>query len=340
MEIAIIGLPQSGKSTLFQIMTGIKSSEVYGETCIKGFSKIPDRRFDKLVEIFKPQKITPASVPFLDISASGEKAWNVVRQEISGVDALIHVVNVFDTKNVDEIIKRYQKLSDEMVFADLMVVENRIGKLNKLPVNALKAEEKIQKDVFPRIKDELEAGKTIRKINLNDSEWSAIKSFAFLTLKPELVVLNISENVAGLEEKFKSLGATVIAVCCQTELEISELDTEDRLDFLNDLGISTPAFELVIQSAFALLGRIYYFTVGEDEVRAWVIKKGSTAPRAAAAIHADFERGFIKAEVVSYDDFMNFGKDLGSVKSAGKLRLEGKDYIVQDGDIISFRFNV
>jgi GTP-binding protein YchF len=333
MEIAIIGLPQSGKSTLFKIMTGVEGTFT-GEPLQRGIAKVPDKRFRKLVEIFQPEKITPATVPFLDINAAGEKAWNTIRQNISGADAFVHVVDAFTTSSADDISGRYQKLTDELIIADLMIVENRLEKLNKLPEGALKPEEKIQKEIFPRLKEKLESGKPLRELDMSEPEKNAVRNFAFLSIKPEVIVLNVGE---GAEVKpFKQ----AISLCCKIEAEIAELEEDERREFLNSMNIETPAFERVIRTAFSLLGSIYYFTVGEDEVRAWIIKNGWKAPKAASVIHKDFERGFIKAEVVSYDDFISSGEDLQKAKAAGKLRLEGKEYTVNDGDIISFRFNV
>lgn len=343
MEIAIIGLPQSGKSTLFQIMTGINSREIYGETFVTGIAKIPDERFNRLVDIFKPEKITPATVPFIDINATGEKAWATIRQGISGVDGLLHVIDAFTTHELSDVTKRYQKLQDEMILSDLMIVENRLEKLGKLPGTALKPDELLQASVFPKLKTTLESSHRLCNIKLSDDEYRVIKNFAFLTLKPELIVLNIAEDPNNFENDFQRVvgeETTVVSICCKIESEIAELSPKDRKEFLDSMGIKTPAFEKIIQTAFSKLGKIYYFTVGEDEVRAWVVQNGATAPQAAAVIHQDFERGFIKAEVVSYADFIATGENLASAKSAGKLRLEGKDYIVKDGDIISFRFNV
>lgn len=343
MEIGIIGLPQSGKSTLFEIMTGIKSREIFGEPSVRGVAKVPDERFDSLVEIFKPKKVTPANIPFVDICQQGENQWETIRKTFSAADGLLHIVDAHTTLDMGELIKRYRKIADELILSDLVVVETRLTRLAKLPKTALKGDEVIQAEVFPKVKEALEAGREIRNLELKEQEFHALRGFSFWTLRPELVVINISEGNLDIAEKFASGSKTtspVIAVCCLAEAEVAELKPEERAEFLAAMNIKEPAFEKVIRTAFSLLGRIYYFTVGEDEVKAWEIPVGSTAPRAAAAIHKDFERGFIKAEVVSYDDFMNCGKSIASAKSAGKLRLEGKEYIVKDGDIISFRFNV
>ena len=329
MEIAILGLPQSGKSTLFQIMTGINSREIYGETLVKGIAKVPDERFDTLVGVFKPAKATPATIPFVDVSATGEKGFDAVRQSLSGVDGIVHIVNCFSAADSAEIIKRYRQLEDELILSDLIIVERNIERITKTPDSPLVK-------ILPRLKEHLEAGAPLRDMPLTKEETVAIRNYSFWSLKPELIVLNTAEGAVYDAAEFKKS----TAICCQIEAEIAGLQPSEQKEFLDSLGISTPAFHLIIQTALTQLERMYYFTVGEDEVKAWVIKKGSTAPQAASAIHKDFERGFIKAEVVSYADFVAYGKSLAGAKSAGKLRLEGKDYIVQDGDIISFRFNV
>ncbi len=341
MEMAILGLKQSGKSTLFQIMTGVNSREIYGEPVVQGIAKIPDDRFNRLVEIFKPAKVTPATIPFVDVTVSGEKGWEAIRQTISGVDGIIHVVDCFTTTDISDMVKRYKTLEEELILSDLIIVERRIEKLSKLPANALRLEEERQLKIMPALKAQLEAGKPLRDLDLLSDEKEAIKNFTFWSIRPELIVLNVADGMNDPVCDFQGCTRSpVLTICCQVEGEIAELPEEDRGEFLSSHGIETPAFESIIRKAFSELKRIYYFTVGEDEVRAWVIKKDSTAPRAAAAIHEDFERGFIKAEVVGYDDFMTSGESLAGAKSAGKQRLEGKEYIVQDGDIISFRFNV
>ncbi len=343
MEIGILGLPQSGKSTLFQIMTGVNSINAHSEKYLKGVAKVPDTRFSTLVEIFNPAKATPATIPFIDVNASGKNAWNAIRQSLNGVDGILHIVDGFTTSDLNEIVKNYQTLTDDLVLSDLMIIENRLERIKKTSPKSMGPSELTQATILPKAQEILESGKRLKDLPMSDDEIASIRGFDFWTLRSELVVLNTSEDKSNIQNDFiekTKLKIPVISICCQIEAEIASLSKDDQKDFLISMGIETPAFEKIIKTAFSLLDQISYFTVGEDEVKAWVIPSGSTAPRAAAAIHKDFERGFIKAEVVSYDDFIASGKTLGTAKSSGKLRLEGKDYIVKDGDIINFRFNV
>ncbi len=343
MEMGILGLPQSGKSSLFEIMTGIRSRDVYGESCVRGQAAVPDERFDRLVSIFHPAKVSPARAPFVDVHADGEKAWEAVRQTLAGADGLLHVVDGFTAADLQEMVSRWRTLEDELILSDLQVVENRRERLRRVPRKALKPAELLQAELLPRLHDQLEQGRPLRELPLSEDERRALRSFSFWSLRPELVVLNLSEDRLGATAAFRKetgLAEHVIGFCGELEAEMAGLSREEQQEFLESLNMTEPAFLRIIQAAFRLLGRITYFTVGEDEVKAWVIPKGSKAPRAAAAIHKDFERGFIKAEVVSYEDFIACGGTLAAAKAAGKLRLEGKEYVVADGDIISFRFNV
>ncbi len=343
MEMGILGLPQSGKSSLFEIMTGIRSRDVHGENCVRGQASVPDERFDRLVSIFQPAKISPAKAPFVDVHADGEKAWEAVRQTLAGADGLLHVVDGFTAADLQEMVSRWHHLEDELILSDLQVVENRRERLRRVPRKALKPPELLQMELLPRLQDQLEQGRPLRELPLSEDERRALRSFSFWSLRPELVVLNLSEDRLGTTAAFREetgLAEHVIGFCGELEAEMAGLSREEQQEFLDSLHMSEPAFLRIIRAAFRLLGRITYFTVGEDEVKAWVIPRGVKAPRAAAAIHKDFERGFIKAEVVSYDDFIACGGTLAAAKAAGKLRLEGKEYVVQDGDIISFRFHV
>jgi ribosome-binding ATPase YchF (GTP1/OBG family) len=222
-------------------------------------------------------------------------------------------------------------------------VENRLDRMARVPAKALKPLDQLHRQILPRLKEGLEKGVPLRAQNLSGEEIFALKSFSFLSIRPELVVVNLGESSPPATDAFRDMTdilIPVIDISCRIEAELVGLTLSEQKEFLSDLGVEEPAFRRVIRESFSLLGRICYFTVGEDEVKAWVIPAGSRAPQAAAAIHKDFERGFIKAEVASYEDFVACGNTLAGVKAAGKLRLEGKDYIVQDGDIISFRFNI
>jgi hypothetical protein len=343
MEMGILGLPRSGKSTLFEIMTGLSGRDSRGEPHQRGLATVPDRRFDHLVKIFNPLKISPARAPFIDVGTRGENAADSIRQALDAADGLVHVVDGFSTQNIQEMIGRYRKLADDLILSDLLIVENRLDRMTRIHAKALKPLDQTHLQVLPRLKEGLERGVPLRAQKLTPEEAFSLKSFSFLTLRPELVVINRGENAPPLDDAFNGMTdilSPVIVINCQIEAEMAGLTPPEREEFLVSLGIGEPAFERIIRTAFSLLGRISYFTVGEDEVKAWVIPSGSRAPQAAAAIHKDFERGFIKAEVVSYTDFVDGGNTLAGAKAAGRLRLEGKDYIVKDGDIISFRFNV
>jgi GTP-binding protein YchF len=343
MEMGILGLPQNGKSTLFEIMTGVKSGQSHNETVVRGQASVPDERFDKLVEIYKPVKVSPAKVPFVDVHAVGEHPWEAIRQNLSGTDGILHVVDGFSLPDVQLSIEAYHKLEDELILADLLIIEKKMERLTKTSKKALTPQDVAQNDLLPKFKECLEAGKPLRTAGLTPAEIFTMRSFSFWTIKPELVVVNVAEDNLSFSDKFAAeakLKEPVMGICCKIEAEMAGLDASDQKEFLDSMGIAEPAFGRIIRAAFSLLGRISFFTVGEDEVKAWVIPAQTKAPKAAGAIHNDFERGFIKAEVMHYDDFIAHGGSTTQVKSAGRLRLEGKEYIVKDGDIITFRFNV
>lgn len=343
MEIGILGLPQSGKSTLFEIMTSLRSRDMHGEACVRSQAAVPDERFDHLVEVFKPVKVSPAKVPFVDVNAVGERAWDALRQSLSGADGFLHVVDGFSTNRVEEVVKRYQQTEDELILSDLQIVENRLERMEKTSKKGLSPQDAVQAQLLPRLKEQLDLGKPLRELGLTTEEFHCLRSFSFWSIRPELVVVNTAEDNQVIADAFKELAvsqAPVLGICCLAESELAGLSHEEQKEFLTDLGIEEPAFGRIIRAAFSLLGRIAYFTCGADEVKSWVIPSGSKAPKAASAIHKDFERGFIKAEVVSYADFQACNSAFAAAKAAGKMRLEGKEYVVQDGDIITFRFNV
>jgi len=343
MEMGILGLPQSGKSTLFEIMTGVKSGTLHNETVVRGLAAVPDERFDRLVEIYKPVKVSPAKVPFVDVHAVGEHPWEAIRQNLSGTDSILHVVDGFSLPDIQLSIDAYRKLEDELILADLLIIEKKLERLTKMSKKALTQQDITQAELLPKLKECLEAGKPLRTAGLTPAEGFSLRSFSFWTIKPELIVINVAENNLSFADDFAkaaNLAEPVMGICCKIEAELAGLEPADQKEFLASLGIAEPAFGRIIRAAFSLLGRISFFTVGDDEVKAWVIPLETKAPKAAGAIHNDFERGFIKAEVMHYDDFIAHGGSAAQVKSAGCLRLEGKEYIVQDGDIITFRFNV
>jgi GTP-binding protein YchF len=343
MEMGILGLPQSGKSTLFEIMTGVKSSTQHNETVVRGLAAVPDARFDKLVEIYKPVKVSPAKIPFVDVHAVGEHSWEAIRQNLSGTDGTLHVVDGFSLPDIQLSIDAYHKLEDELILSDLLIIEKKIERLTKMSKKVLTSQDVTQAELLPKLKDCLEAGKPLRVAGLTPAEVFTLRSFSFWTIKPELVVVNLAEDNLSFADTFAKkakLIEPVMGICCKIEAELAGLEPADQKEFLASLSIAEPAFGRIIRAAFSLLGRMSFFTVGEDEVKAWVIPAETKAPKAAGAIHNDFERGFIKAEVMHYDDFIAHGGSPAQVKSAGRLSLEGKEYIVQDGDIINFRFNV
>jgi len=343
MEMGILGLPQSGKSTLFEIMTGVKSSTQHNETVVRGLAAVPDERFDKLVEIYKPLKVSPAKVPFVDVHAVGEHPWEAIRQNLSGTDGILHVVDGFSLPDIQLSIDAYRKLEDELILSDLLIIEKKLERLTKMSKKALTPQDIAQAEFLPRFQECLEAGKPLRNAGLTPAEVFSMRSFSFWSIKPELVVVNVAEDNLSFADDFAktaNLTEPVMGICCKIEAELTGIEAAEQKEFLSSLGIAEPAFGRIIRAAFSLLGRMSYFTVGEDEVKAWVIPLQTKAPKAAGAIHNDFERGFIKAEVMSYDDFIAHSCSTAQVKSAGRLRLEGKEYIVQDGDIINFRFNV
>ena len=342
MEIAILGLPQSGKSTLFEIMTGVKSREMHGEAFVRGASAVPDARFDRLVQIYKPAKVSPAKVPFVDVNASGEKAWNAIRQNTSSADGFLHIIDGFTTSDVADIAAQYHKLTEDLILSDMILVENRLERIGKVPRKSMKPLELLQLELMPRIHAHLEQGRVIRELAFTEEEIKSLRSFAFWTIRPELVVVNLPEDSKtdlGAVAAQLPRGVPLVGISCQVEMEIMGLNPAEQQEFLASLGITEPAYHRIIREAFKLLGCISYFTVGEDEVKAWVIPQGTKAPQAAGVIHNDFERGFIKAEVIGFDEFDQYGA-MAQAKAAGKVRLEGKDYVVRDGDMITFRFNV
>lgn len=363
MKIGIVGLPNVGKSTLFNSITNAGAECANYPFCTiepnVGVVAVPDERLDKLTEMFHPQKTTPAVIEFVDIAglvkgaSKGEGLGNKFLSHIREVDSILHVVRCFEDGNVVHVDGNIDPLRDietitlELVFADLDTVEKRLERAKK----NLKADKKYQFeiDTLDKVKAALENGKSARTVELNDEEKEVIKDAFLLTMKPILYIANVSEeeavnpdsneNVLKVKEYAAKEGAEVIPLCVKLEEELSTLDKDDKIEMLQDLGLNESGLDKVIKASYKLLGLMSFLTAGEPEVRAWTIKIGTKAPQAAGKIHTDFERGFIRAEVVSYDDLIREGS-MNAVKEKGLMRLEGKDYIMQDGDIVLFRFNV
>jgi len=362
MEIGIIGLPLSGKTTLFSTLTGqeITTGHVSGRIEIhKGVVKVPDERLDKLTEIYQPKKKTPATIEYIDVKGiekEGSEGRGIdpqILQALKNTDALCVVVQAFRNEyyphpegSIDP-VRDFRTLETEFLLSDLSIVENRIQRIEK-QVQKIK-EEKLLKELelMKKFLTWLESERPLREMELSESDQIMIKGYQFLTAKPMVVVINFGEEdirreeeiIASFADVSNQPGVVVIGLCAKIEYEIAQLGEEDAQLFLEELGIREPAAHKLIRTSYELLGLISFFTVGETECRAWTIPAGTSAQKAAGVIHSDMERGFIRAEVVHYEDFMELGS-MAKCREKGKLRLEGKDYIVRDGDIMVIRFNV
>ena len=363
MKIGIVGLPNVGKSTMFNAITNAGAECANYPFCTIepniGVVPVPDNRLDELAKIYNPQKVTHAIIEFVDIAglvkgaSKGEGLGNKFLSHIREVDSIVEVVRCFEDSNIVHVdgsidpVRDIETINLELIFADLETIEKRIEKAKKL----LKADKKYEKDLqtLEKIKAHLEEGKPARGIDFKDEEIELVNTLLLLTMKPILYIANVSEeqlsnvendeNINKVKKYAEMENAEVIPLCVKIEEELTVLDEADKKEMLNALGLEESGLDKVIKASYDLLGLMSFLTAGEPEVRAWTIKKGTKAPEAAGKIHSDIQRGFIKAEIVSYNDLIKEGT-LQAAREKGLVRSEGKEYIMQDGDVVLFKFNV
>ena len=363
LKAGIVGLPNVGKSTLFNAITkqDILAANYPFATIDPnvGVVNVPDERMNVLNEMYMPERLILASFEFTDIAglvkgaSTGEGLGNKFLSHIREVDAIVEVVRCFDDSNIIHVegapdpVRDVEIINLELTISDLEIVNNRLGKIEKKAMTTKDSDSLIEVDALRKAHDALEKAIPLREVSFTTEELEKIKSFQFLTLKPILYLANVSEEdlskednkyVKDLKEYLKNSNTRIIKTCCKVESELAELDIEEKKEYLEMLGIKSSGLDDLINATYSLLGLKTYFTVGSDEVRAWTYKDGMNARDCAGIIHTDFREGFIKAEVMSYDDLVTYGDEL-KVKEAGRLRIEGRDYIMKDGDICHFRFN-